>query len=111
VTAGSSLLGALYDEAEPPLRRLPSLVEQLLQDLNAPPRLAAHLRAVHDVACELCEWLSVHYPTLRFDQVAVKFGAATHDIGKTAHADELSGPGLEHERAGEQLLLAQGVQP
>jgi hypothetical protein len=30
--------------------------------LDAPPRLAAHLRLVHDVAYELVEWLAVRYP-------------------------------------------------
>jgi hypothetical protein len=28
---------------------------------------------------------------------AVLFGAATHDIGKTVHIDELSGPRSAHE--------------
>lgn len=37
------------------------------------------------------------------------FGAATHDIGKTAHVAELSGPGSAHEEAGRRLLLARGV--
>ena len=36
------------------------------------------------------------------------FGAATHDIGKTAHVAELSGPGSAHEEAGRELLLTQG---
>lgn len=39
----------------------------------------------------------------------VLFGAATHDIGKTLHRDELSGPGARHEQAGYELLLARGV--
>jgi hypothetical protein len=86
-------------------------VAQLLQDLDAPPRLAAHLRAVHDVACQIADWLTRQYPDLRFDRDAVLFGAATHDIGKTVCTAELSGPGSEHEEAGRQLLLAHGVSP
>lgn len=37
--------------------------------------------------------------------------AATHDIGKTLHPPELSGPGSLHEEAGRDLLLAQGLSP
>lgn len=37
------------------------------------------------------------------------FGAATHDVGKTLHPAELSGPGSEHEETGRDLLLAHGV--
>ncbi|MFI6068662.1 HD domain-containing protein [Micromonospora sp. NPDC051227] len=37
------------------------------------------------------------------------FGAATHDIGKVRHPDELSGPGSAHEAAGYELLLQHGV--
>ena len=82
---------------------------RLLLDLDATPRLAAHLRAVHDVACQIADWLTRQYPALRFDRDAVLFGAATHDIGKTVHTAELSGSGSGHEEAGRQLLLAHGV--
>ena len=44
------------------------------------------------------------------DRDAVLFGAATHDIGKVVHVEELSGPGSTHEPAGHALLLARGVQ-
>jgi hypothetical protein len=111
VTTGDLLLRALYDTADPPLRPLPDRVTQLLQELGAPPRLAAHLRAVHDVAYQLTDWIAVRYPAIRLDRDAVLFGAATHDIGKIAHVAELSGPGSAHEEAGRELLLAQGVSP
>ena len=39
------------------------------------------------------------------------FGAATHDIGKTPHPAELSGPGSAHEEAGRELLLSLGGSP
>jgi hypothetical protein len=93
------------------LRLLPDSVAQLLQELDATPRLAAHLRAVHDVAWQIVEWMTGRYPALRFDREAVLFGAATHDIGKTVHVAELSGPGSEHEEAGQRLLLAHGISP
>jgi hypothetical protein len=83
----------------------------LLRELDAPPRLVAHLRAVHDVAYRLVEWVGLRHPALPFDRDAVLFGAATHDIGKTAHVGELSGPGSAHEDAGRDLLLAHGIPP
>ncbi|MCZ4101214.1 HD domain-containing protein [Streptomyces sp. So13.3] len=102
---------ALHDSADPPLRPLPPPVADLLLSLNAPPRLAAHLRAVHDVAGQLVEWVVHRCPGLALDREAVLFGAATHDIGKTVHIAELSGPGSSHEEAGRELLLAHGFVP
>lgn len=86
-------------------------MSELLRELAAPPRLAAHLRLVHDVAAELADWLEEFNPGLTFDREAVLFGAATHDIGKTVHPAELSGPGSAHESAGRELLLAHGFTP
>lgn len=83
----------------------------LLRSLGAPPRLAAHLRLVHDVAHELTAWLEQRHPRLPFDRAAALFGAATHDIGKITHPGELSGPGSAHEEAGRRLLLEHGVEP
>jgi len=111
VTTADRRLSALYDAAQPPLRPVPDTVAQLLRDVDAPPRLAAHLRAVRDVAWQICDWVARHHPALRFDRDAVLFGAATHDIGKAVHVAELSGPGAEHEDAGQELLLAHGVSP
>nr|WP_203614176.1 HD domain-containing protein [Streptomyces sp. SID13726] len=82
-----------------------------MTDLHAPPRLAAHLRLVHDVAYDLVDWLAQRHPALQLDREAVLFGAATHDIGKTEHLTELSGPGNAHEEAGRRLLLAHGTAP
>ncbi|MFJ5832167.1 HD domain-containing protein [Streptomyces sp. NPDC093089] len=90
---------------------LPPPVADLLHTLGAPPRLAAHLRAVHDVARQLVAWARDGYPGLALDHEAVLFGAATHDIGKTVHPAELSGPGSSHEEAGKRLLLARGFGP
>ena len=105
------LLRALHGTASPPLRPLPSPVAELLQRLDCPPRLAAHLRAVHDVACQLADWAGDRSPPLAFDRDAVLFGAASHDIGKVVHVAELSGPGSAHEETGRRLLLDHGVSP
>ncbi|MFF3399610.1 HD domain-containing protein [Streptomyces sp. NPDC002659] len=109
MTTADTLLRALQDCDELPLRPLPERVTELLRALDAPPRLAAHLRAVHDVAGQLVEWVRPRSPHLRFDTEAALFGAATHDVGKTLYPAELSSPGSEHEKAGRQLLLDHGV--
>lgn len=93
---------------ESDLRPLPARAEELLVQVDAPPRLAAHLRAVHDVAWQLADWFADRLP---LDRAAVLFGAATHDIGKIVHVEELSGPGHRHEAAGRDLLLANGIGP
>ncbi|MGP3973995.1 HD domain-containing protein [Streptomyces sp. 8N114] len=102
---------ALLASTDPPLRPLPSSVTDLLRSLNAPPRLAAHLRAVHDVAYQLVEWTEHRCPDIVVNRDAVLFGAATHDIGKAVHVAELSGPGSAHEEAGREMLLALGFSP
>jgi hypothetical protein len=111
MTTANVLTTALDDIADPPLRPLPLRAAELLQELDAPPRLVAHLRAVHDVARQLVDWVERHCPALVVDREAVLFGAATHDVGKTLHVAELSGPGSAHEEAGRELLLAHGVAP
>ncbi|MFE5091496.1 phosphohydrolase [Streptomyces sp. NPDC056638] len=95
----------------PPMLPLPDRVAELLSELGSPPRLAAHLRAVHDVAHQLVDWVEQRYPAVVFDREAVLFGAATHDVGKTVHLAELSGPGSAHEEAGQALLLDHGISP
>jgi hypothetical protein len=104
----SSLVWAL--SGHPGLRRMPGSVEDLLLSLNAPPRLAAHLRLVHDVACSLTDAVAREFPSAEFDRAAVLFGAAIHDIGKTLYPAELSGPGARHEHAGYELLIAHGIE-
>lgn len=110
MTAGL-LARAIGGPSVPDMRLLPPQAVDLLVRLQAPPRLGAHLRAVHDVAWQLTGWLAGAYPGLGFDRAAVLFGAATHDIGKVLHPEELSGPGSRHEDAGRRLLLDAGVDP
>ncbi|MGW0803620.1 hypothetical protein [Nonomuraea sp. NPDC002799] len=106
--ATNSVAHALSDPAEPPLRPLPDQVTELLKALNCPPRLAAHLRLVHDVAWQITDWVQQRHPRLHFDRHAVLFDAATHDIGKSLHVSELSGPGSSHESVGRDLLIRHG---
>lgn len=102
---------ALSEPGEPKLHQLPDRADDLLRELDAPPRLAAHLRAVHDVAHRLLDWMGEEHPDLVIDRAAVLFGAATHDIGKTIHTGELSGPGSAHEQVGYRLLLDHRIDP
>ncbi|MFI0510137.1 HD domain-containing protein [Streptomyces sp. WSLK1-5] len=110
MTAPTPLHRALH---APGPRPLPDDAAALLRALDAPPRLAAHLRLVHDVAHQLLAWLEGRYPApaLPLDREAVLFGAATHDVGKAAHVGELSGSGSAHEETGRRLLLEHGVAP
>ncbi|MEV4149134.1 HD domain-containing protein [Amycolatopsis sp. NPDC049691] len=98
------LLRAALDA--PGFAPLPPRARELLETLDAPPRLGAHLRVVHDVAVALTAWAA---DRVAFDAGAVLFGAATHDIGKVRHPEELSGPGSAHGPAGYALLLSHGV--
>ena len=93
------------------LRALPDEVQQLLIRLNAPPRLVAHLVLVHDAAFQILEAFQNRWPDLPIDRDAVLFGAATHDIGKVLHPNELVGPGRRHEQDGPTLLEQAGFSP
>src|SRR5690606_2570356 len=88
------------------LQPLPAPAQALLEQHSAPPRLVAHLTLTHDVAARLVTGIRKHWPDLPLDVEAVRFGAATHDLGKVTYPEELQQPGNRHEAAGEQLLLA-----
>jgi putative nucleotidyltransferase with HDIG domain len=90
------------------LRPLPPVVVEFLRDLDASPRLLAHLVLVHDVAARLLEALTETWPQLPIDAGAVLLGAATHDIGKVRVPEELIGPGTTHAVLGQQLLEEHG---
>ncbi len=90
------------------LRPLPDEVAHLLDALDAPPRLRAHLTLVHDVARTLMTQMDRTWPDLDYDHHAVALGAAIHDVGKVLYPDELSQPGHAHEAAGEALLIESG---
>ncbi|MGW2864578.1 HD domain-containing protein [Streptomyces sp. NPDC001205] len=109
MTTSRILSIALQNTGRPVLRPLPVEAAELFDEVLAPPRLVAHLRAVHDVAGQLLEWIATRKLDLGIDPYAVLFGAATHDIGKALYPAELSGPGAQHEEAGRELLLSRGV--
>ncbi|MEU6226700.1 HD domain-containing protein [Streptomyces sp. NPDC047042] len=111
MTTDTVLWRAARGTGDSPLLPLPDRVAELLAPLCSPPRLVAHLRAVHDVAYQLVGWVEEHCSAVTVDREAVLFGAATHDIGKTVHVAELSRPGSAHEEAGQTLLLEHGVSP
>ncbi len=89
----------------------PKHVDDLLEALAAPPRLVTHLMLVQQVAIALTQALEQTWPGLPYDRQAVLLGAATHDIGKTIHRQELRQPGHRHEEAGVSLLLQYGFSP
>ncbi|MFN3648051.1 MAG: HD domain-containing protein [Armatimonadota bacterium] len=91
------------------LHPLPSRARELLTGTGAPPLLMAHLTVTHEVAAALLAGLSARWPELELDTEAVLFGAATHDLGKVRHPQELSAPGTRHEAEGERLLLELGI--
>ena len=117
----SELLADLYEKFKdrlPPIthtddtdyqpRPLPNSVVAVLGRLDAPPRLVAHLTLVHDAAVELVDGIREAFTGIEIENEAVCFGAATHDIGKVTHPNELSGPGNQHEIDGASLLLELG---
>jgi putative nucleotidyltransferase with HDIG domain len=79
----------------------------LLRALGAPERLVTHGLLVAEAADELLR--CVQALGGRVDDEWVRAGAILHDAGKAAHPEELRAPGHAHERAGEQMLLARGV--
>jgi putative nucleotidyltransferase with HDIG domain len=90
---------------------LPQDVEELLAKLNAPNRLKMHLMIVHDVAATLADAFRQAWTTLPLDKDLVRFGAATHDIGKVLHQNELYSHGSRHEEDGSNLLMDYGYTP
>ena len=82
---------------------------ELLDSLEAPEHLKRHVVLVGEAADLLiskCEELGV---SLDFEFIRV--GVAIHDVGKTVHLNEMTGPGSEHEPEGEKILLERGVDP
>jgi hypothetical protein len=88
---------------------LPPEAARLCEELRAPPLLVRHLTLVHDAAVELLDGLAAAFTGLALDRDAILFGAATHDLGKVLHPQELTGPGHQHEDDGPALLEGHGV--
>ena len=81
----------------------------MLVDLGAPPRLLRHGELVGEAAEMLLARL--RRIGVRVDEDLVRLGVVLHDAGKVLHPVEFEQPGVEHEPAGETLLLARGVSP
>ncbi len=88
---------------------LPLEIVELLDTVQAPPRLRAHLALVHQAAVWLTERITAHWPMLAYDPEAVRIGAATHDIGKAVFPEEIMGPGRNHEAIGAGVLRDCGI--
>jgi hypothetical protein len=82
---------------------------KLLRDLGASERLIQHARLVRGAADVVLRELEVLGVSI--DIRVVRFGAALHDVGKIAHPQELCEPRSLHEREGELMLLARGIEP
>ena len=93
------------------LPRMKSIEEahSLLLRMGAPQRLVNHARLVGEAA----ELLLTELQQLGVSHDAdfVRVAVVLHDSGKILHPEELDGGGDKHERMGEMLLLAQGVDP
>ncbi len=90
---------------------LPPAAQDLCRQLNAPPRLVVHLQLVHEAAGKIIDGLKKAFPGVILDERAIVFGAATHDLGKTLHPEELSASGKKHQEDGPALLISKGVDP
>jgi HD superfamily phosphodiesterase len=82
---------------------------ELLKRLDAPDHLIRHARLVGEAADLLLGKFKELGVTC--DVRRVELGAALHDAGKILHPNELFEAGSLHEQAGQELLLAHGVQP
>ncbi|ADB18478.1 hypothetical protein Psta_3823 [Pirellula staleyi DSM 6068] len=92
-------------------KQLPAEVLLLCERISAPALLVAHLRLVHDAALSITARLREHYPALHFSTEEVLLGAATHDLGKVLHPEEMTGPGDRHEESGPEFLIQQRLPP
>jgi hypothetical protein len=93
------------------LRPLPTLAMNVMERIRPSWPLLLHHYLVHDVAVEICAGMRMQCPTMVFDADAVLAGAATHDLGKLLHPNELHSPGRRHQRSGERLLRSSGLRP
>lgn len=82
---------------------------ELIDELGTPEHLKTHVTLVGEAADLLIEVISSLGIELDFEFVRV--GVVIHDIGKTVHINEMTGPGSEHEPEGEKILLERGISP
>lgn len=82
---------------------------RMLRELGASTRLMRHVELVGEAAELLLA--ALRQQRVPIDEAFVRAGVVLHDVGKTVHPEELSGPGSRHEATGERLLLDHGVDP
>lgn len=82
---------------------------KLLHQLQAPQHLITHVTLVSEAAVDLLQYLETL--KLPVDKNFVLIGVALHDIGKIQFQEEMYAAGSRHEQAGQQKLLALGVNP
>jgi HD domain len=78
-----------------------------LQKLGASSTLIIHVQLVAEASELLITKL--HLLSIEFDVSFVRLGVAFHDAGKILHPEELHLKGINHEAAGEQLLIDNGI--
>lgn len=81
----------------------------LLASLGASQRLLQHLKLVGEAADQLMS--AYDDMGIPFQRQTIELGVAVHDAGKILFPQELDVAGSNHEPAGEQLMLSNGVQP
>jgi hypothetical protein len=84
-------------------------VYSLLQELGATKRLITHLKLVGETSESICAKLNEL--GVAFDQRIMELGVAVHDARKILVPAELDCPGNDHEPAGQELLLQNGIPP
>lgn len=100
---------AVAGGADLTIRPLPIEIGALVENCHGSPRLAAHLRVVHDVAHHLVDIFDLNWPLVPLDRAAICFGAATADLGTVEFPKELGkAGGTRHAAAGRDLLLRHG---
>jgi hypothetical protein len=82
---------------------------KLLHQLQAPQHLITHVTLVSEAAVELLQYMETL--KLPVDRNLVLIGVALHDVGKIEFQEEMYAAGSRHEQAGQQKLLALGVDP
>ncbi len=81
----------------------------LLEQLGAPARLMRQVALVGEAGERLLDKLrKLHLP---LDADFVRVGIVLHDAGKIRFPSELEASGADHEPAGQDLLLRNGVSP
>ena len=102
------MITSLSNNRELNISELPKEIENILVKYNAPEKLKRHLRLVSFTADNLIFYIQREWINLYLNEELIKFGAATHDIGKVIEVKELYQSGKKHEAIGQNLLIENG---